>query len=112
MARRRFRWWPFRRARKPIETQPGGLVDIQASVPFHDWRECRPAMLELDTGGPSHSKRDQVTEVMMLVWSRLHDSDRQAFHRVCCLNSRAPEDVAVMEHLSTTMAAEFARRGL
>jgi hypothetical protein len=122
MARRGSWWSPSRWWRQQTEhdwnKHTGELVDVSRSgpVPSHNWRECRPVMLQLDTG-KGVSPRDpgvmgEISSVAAIVWSRLRDTDKQAFHRVCCLDSRDPDDMAVAEHLSETLRVELARRGL
>jgi hypothetical protein len=114
MVSNRFGWWLSRRkrtlSRLPPNLNEGEVVDILAPVPAHDWRECEPAILEVGERG-SDEHLAQMTAVMVLVWSRLRDSDRQAFHRASCLGSRDPRDLAVMRHLSDTMSAEMKRCG-
>ncbi|MEU1395036.1 hypothetical protein ABZ403_03065 [Micromonospora zamorensis] len=87
--------------------------DAPGGVP-HDWRECRPAIVKVAfTEGADlekHTEDDRLNAIALeLVWSRLRPADKQAFHRFSCLNSRAPEDLAVVEHLSATLQAEVAR---
>ena len=90
-------------------------------TPPHDWRECRPAIVAVDMseGKPVSAeerariaKRAEVTAVTVeVIWARLRPADKQAFHRFSCLNSRAPEDLAVVEHLSDTLQAEVEKLG-
>lgn len=78
-------------------------------VPAHHWRECRPALLAVAPPGeepelPSRKEAERQTVAMMAMWNQLPDEDRQAFHRVCCFNSRTPEDLRAIERIKQAMS--------
>jgi hypothetical protein len=68
---------------------------------------CRPVMIDLSTGKvvPDNDPR-------MVTMNRVYDSmtpaHRMAWHRVTCLNSRQPTDVA----LAQEMLQKFKREGM
>lgn len=70
------------------------------TVPHH-WRECRPALLTIDGAEPPSQAE---IDAMMLAWFLLPDADRQAFHRVCCHNSRAASDLRAIERIKAAMS--------
>lgn len=69
---------------------------------------CRPAMLDVKTG-----KVLPPDNPMMVAANNVWDhqttlEERQAYHRVCCLNSRDPDDLhlagAIVERLKAALA--------
>ena len=59
---------------------------------------CRPAMIDLKTG----KRMSDDTPVMMAVnrvYAAASRAEKEAFHRVCCLNSRALDDLQLMAQL-------------
>lgn len=64
-----------------------------------DCPSCRPALLDLQTGH-ALPMTDPIMHRVMHVWRQTELAERQAFHRVTCLNSRAPDDLRVMAALS------------
>jgi hypothetical protein len=72
----------------------------------HHWSECRPALLDTsgELGGSDPAAR--TLRAVPVVWARLGDDDRESFHRVCCLNSRVPADIAVMERMAADIKTE------
>ncbi len=38
------------------------------------------------------------------IWDHLPVADRQAFHRACCLNSRAPGDMEAMARITKAIS--------
>lgn len=59
---------------------------------------CRPAVFHPETGRVL-SNDDPVMVKVNVVWETTTREEREAFHRVTCLNSRAPEDLSVMQGL-------------
>lgn len=72
----------------------------------HHWRECRPVALDISGDSSPSGETLRTTRALLVVWARLGDDERKSFHRVCCLNSRAPADLAVIEHISKAVEAE------
>lgn len=62
---------------------------------------CRPALLDLKTNKPLPPD-SPVMVIVNRVWDRTTPSEREAYHRVCCQNSRDPRDV--------TLATDVAKR--
>lgn len=59
---------------------------------------CRPAIIDGFTGKPMPMDSAPMVAINV-VWSETTIEERQAFHRVCCLNSRDPDDLAVIGRL-------------
>jgi hypothetical protein len=59
---------------------------------------CRPAVVDVTTGEPMPDDSPLVRSVQR-VWARTQRFEREAFHRVTCLNSRQPTDMAVCSAL-------------
>ena len=55
-------------------------------------RGCKPAMMDVQTGKvlPDDSPSMQI---VLRLWGETTLAERQAWHRVTCQNSRAPEDL-------------------
>lgn len=66
---------------------------------------CRPVLLDPATGW---ALPDDSPAMLALrrVWNLTTLKERQAFHRVCCLNSRDPADLAVMESIAKRFSAK------
>lgn len=65
---------------------------------------CRPAILDIRTG----KKLPDDSPVMVKanrIWQEATRGEREAFHRVCCLNSREPGDISQAQRLSRRMVA-------
>jgi hypothetical protein len=63
---------------------------------------CRPALIDTET----MEKMDDDSPAMLVVlkvWADTHLEERKAFHRVCCLNSRNPQDVMLFQGLTKKM---------
>jgi hypothetical protein len=61
---------------------------------------CKPALLDIKTGKalpPEHP----IMQIVDGIWAKTTLEERQAFHRVTCLNSEAPADVSVMVRITT-----------
>lgn len=67
---------------------------------------CQPVLLNPKTG-EKYPDDDPAVVAMNKVWSAMVLEERQAFHRVCCENSRDPEDIAVMQKMSENIKREF-----
>ena len=53
---------------------------------------CRPAVIDVKTGkvmGPE----TPLMQVVNAVWAKTTREQREAFHNVCCHNSRTPKDL-------------------
>jgi hypothetical protein len=57
---------------------------------------CPPAILDVTTG-LKLSDDHPVMQAVNRVWEGTTSEEREAFHRVCCQNSRDPKDLAVMK---------------
>lgn len=68
----------------------------------HDWRECRPAIIGAPEENPAEMAAAQAR--MMSAWFGLTDSERQNFHRFCCL-----QEVTVNTNLVMIKLAAAAR---
>jgi hypothetical protein len=64
-----------------------------------DCKGCRPVLLDVKTGRAAPSDHPTM-KLLNRVWEAATLEERQAFHRVCCLNSREPEDLRVMKTLA------------
>lgn len=64
---------------------------------------CRPAIIDPASGRVLPAD-DPVMVKVNSVWETTSKAEREAFHRVCCQNSRAPEDIRVMQSLSDRMS--------
>jgi hypothetical protein len=65
---------------------------------------CRPAVLDPTTGHvlpPEHP----VMVTVNSVWATTTLEERRAFHNVCCLNSRTPEDLKLVAGLNGRIQA-------
>ena len=65
---------------------------------------CRPAVLDPTTGSvltPEHPVMVTINQV----WATTTLEERRAFHNVCCLNSRAPDDLKLMAGLTERVQA-------
>lgn len=70
----------------------------------HTCGGCEPVLVNPETGQVYAEDSPQM-RAMREVWKTLPYPYKEAFHRVTCRNSRAPEDVAVMEYIATTVCA-------
>lgn len=60
---------------------------------------CLPVLIDARTGKPVPPD-DEAMKALMLVWSSTTLAERQAFHRVTCLNSRADADLLVIARIT------------
>jgi len=60
---------------------------------------CQPALLDAKTGQPMPETSPEVQAVMK-VWSMTTRAEREAFHRICCLNSRDPKDLRLGQEIA------------
>jgi hypothetical protein len=65
---------------------------------------CRPAMIDQKTGEVL-SEDHPYMKAVMTVWRQTTLPQRQAFHRVCCLNSREPVDLQMMQVITDQIRA-------
>lgn len=65
---------------------------------------CRPAMLDLSTGAALPDSHPLMQKVLR-IWGATTLAERQAYHRVMCQNSRAPNDLAVVQAIVEKMQA-------
>lgn len=61
-------------------------------------RGCRPAIVNPTTGEILKDDHPLMVAVMR-VWEGMTTKERAAYHRACCLNSKAPEDLAAAQKL-------------
>jgi hypothetical protein len=59
---------------------------------------CKPAFLDLETGRPLPDDHPTMLKIMA-IWETTSRAQREAFHRVMCLNSRDPVDLVVVKGL-------------
>ncbi len=59
---------------------------------------CRPALLDLETKKPLPPDSPEM-QAINAVWETTTIEERQAYHHICCQNSRAPEDLRTVEPL-------------
>jgi hypothetical protein len=110
------RVWSGLRSTARSSPRPRELVYLEtpSGVTPHEWRECTPVVTLMPgdeskslAQGPeewaAHAKMERTAHALGVVLGRLSKDDRenfqQSFHRVCCLNSRDPEDVLVFNQV-------------
>jgi hypothetical protein len=70
----------------------------------HDWRECRPVLLDLsDLGDPPTAEDKRAFDAVQLVWLTCSEQDRRLFHEFCCLNRRSTAHFEAMERISAAI---------
>lgn len=52
---------------------------------------CRPVLVKLD--GTRFAADSPEMQAVNTVWEKTTEAERRAFHDVCCVNSRAPQDI-------------------
>lgn len=57
---------------------------------------CRPSIVNTETGEPCPEDHP-VMRAINKVWEKASLEEKEAFHRVTCDNSRAKEDLALMD---------------
>jgi len=67
-------------------------------------RGCKPAMIDTRTM-KALPDDNPAMQAIFKVWDGLTLAERQAWHRVTCLNSRVPSDLATMQKLSNLFGA-------
>lgn len=60
---------------------------------------CEPVMMNPKTGEVFPKNHPNMV-AMMKVWQATSLAEKQAFHRVCCLDSRAKKDLLVMNKIA------------
>lgn len=60
---------------------------------------CRPALVNVKTGQKMPDDSPEMVAVLR-VWDKTTRIEREAFHRFTCLNSRAIEDLDIIQALS------------
>lgn len=63
---------------------------------------CKPALIDMETG-TALPPESPIMQVVNHVWADSTLADREAFHNVCCLNSRAPADLSLALALNQRM---------
>lgn len=63
------------------------------------FKNCRPCLLDTRTGR-AESENSPRMQVVNRIWATTTQEERLAYHRVTCLNSRAPEDMALSAALA------------
>jgi hypothetical protein len=66
---------------------------------------CRPAILDIQTGKVLPND-DPLMVKMLGVWAETTFSERQAYHRVMCLNSRDPLDLFLVRGIVERLEGE------
>jgi hypothetical protein len=64
---------------------------------------CRPALIGPD--GKVLPPDSPVMQAIFKMWETTTREERQAFHRVCCQNSRAPQDMGICQGLMKRIQA-------
>jgi len=62
---------------------------------------CRPVIL--DAKGQMVPDSDPMMQHLNAIWDGASLAERQAYHRVTCQNSRAVEDLAVVERMMRSL---------
>jgi hypothetical protein len=65
---------------------------------------CRPVLLDANTRQPLSSDSPEMQAVNRM-WSSTTLDEREAFHRVTCLNSRADEDLTMVQDIAERISA-------
>ena len=73
----------------------------------HAWYECEPAILAPPDASPEDTQH--MIESIQTVWVDLPTEARQAFHRLCCHNSRDPEDLTAVHRIYLLIEAQANR---
>ncbi|MFF0429043.1 hypothetical protein ACFYUJ_32200 [Streptomyces sp. NPDC004520] len=99
-------------------------LDTPSGVTPHEWRECTPAITLMPGDGSGHSSQDpeewaahakmeRTAHALSVVLGRLskdyRENFQQSFHRVCCLNSRGPEEILVVNQVLHLLDEEMER---
>ena len=63
---------------------------------------CKPALINMKTG-LALPPESPIMQVVNRVWAESTLADREAFHNVCCLNSRTPADLTLALALNQRM---------
>ena len=66
---------------------------------------CRPAIIDVKTGRVLPDS-DPIMQKMLAIWANTTYSEREAFHRVMCLNSREPLDLFLVRGLTDKLQAK------
>jgi hypothetical protein len=75
----------------------------------HEYTECRPAIL--DPYGRRLAEDDPILQVVMAAWAEEPAAVRQAWHEVCCHNSRRADHMALALGFSRRIEAILNREG-
>lgn len=67
---------------------------------------CRPCLIDVKTGQPM-GEDEPAMRAAMRVWRGTQRFEREAFHRVCCLNSRNAMDMLVMQSILARIKAQL-----
>jgi hypothetical protein len=67
---------------------------------------CRPCLIDVKTG-QIMGEDEPPMRAAMRVWRATSRFEREAFHRVCCLNSRNPVDLQVIQSISGRIKAQL-----
>lgn len=67
---------------------------------------CLPVIIDPTTGQVMPADSPPMLSVMR-VWRGTQRFEREAFHRVCCLNSRHPTDMGIMQSIIGRMKQTF-----
>jgi hypothetical protein len=59
---------------------------------------CRPAILDVETGKVLEDNNPAMRKILA-IWETTTLEEREAYHAVMCLNSRKPDDVAVVQSI-------------
>jgi hypothetical protein len=66
---------------------------------------CKPAILDLQTGRPLPADHPSMIKITA-IWETTSRVQRQAFHRVMCLNSRDPVDLLIVKCIADRFQAK------
>lgn len=57
---------------------------------------CRPALFDMKTQQPLPPD-SPIMQAVSAIWAQTTKQEREAFHRVTCLNSRMPSDMRLVK---------------
>lgn len=70
----------------------------------HDCPGCRPALIDTETGEVLPDEHP-LSQAAFAIFNQMTLPEKQAWHRLTCLNARDPEAVAVMRNFTQRMRA-------
>jgi hypothetical protein len=65
---------------------------------------CRPCLIDATTRQPVPDDTP-IMQAVLRIWQKTTRLEREAFHRVTCLNSRQPTDLLIIQSLGQRIHA-------